>query len=83
MKDGKLLVGNILHVNSCCTSYTNLINGNTDALIISSKKKWDIMPGLFLCKEAGIKVYPLDFENKLTLITKNEQIKDILMDIEK
>lgn len=83
MKDNKLLVGNILHINSCCTSYTNLVNGNTDALIISSKKKWDIMPGLFLCKEAGFKVYPLDFDNKLTLITKNEEIKDILMNIEK
>ena len=83
MKDNKLLVGNILHINACCTSYTNLVIGNTDALIISCKKKWDIMPGLFLCKEAGFKVYSLDFEDKLTLITKNDELKDILMNIEK
>lgn len=77
-KEG-LKIANILHINSCCISYTNLASNKTDALIIASKKKWDIMPGMFICSEIGIKSYPIDFDNKVTLLTSNEKVKKLIL----
>ena len=47
-------VANFMHINCCCIAFTNLISERTDALIVSTKKPWDIIPGIMLCKEAGI-----------------------------
>ena len=82
-EDKKLLVSNIMHINSSCIAYTNLVSTNTDALITSTKKLWDIMPGEFIAKEAGIQMYKMDFENKLKLFTKNPKVKDLLLKGEK
>jgi len=75
----KTKVANILHINSSCISFTDLASGKVDALITSSQKPWDIMPGMHLCKEMGIKSYSLTFDNKLTLLTNNEEIKNLLL----
>ena len=50
MNDNSLNVSGIIHINSCCVSYTNLCTGKTDGLIISTNKPWDILPGEMLCK---------------------------------
>lgn len=81
MKDNKLRVSNILHINSCCMSYTNLATNRTDALIVSTNNPWDIMPGEFLCKECGIDLEYIDIENKVKLFTKNAEIKEIILEI--
>lgn len=47
-------VAGFMHINACCIAFTNLISERTDALILSTKKPWDILPGIMLCKEAGI-----------------------------
>lgn len=73
------MVANLYHVNSSCIAYTNLASEKTDGLITSSHKPWDIMPGMLICKEAGISSYPLDFDNKLTLLTKSQALKDLLL----
>lgn len=73
------MVANILHINSCCISFTNLASRKTDALIISSQKPWDVMPGIFLLKELKIPSYSLDFNNKLKLFTSNEKLKNLIM----
>lgn len=78
LKNNKLLVSNLLHINSACVSYTNLVSGKTDALIISTNKYWDIMPGEFLCQECGIKIYYLDETKKVKLLTRNKEILDII-----
>lgn len=80
VKPEQMMVANIMHINSSCISYTNLLSENTDALITSSKKLWDIMPGEFLLEEAGIKGYSMDFEGKLKLYTKNKKILDLLLE---
>ena len=59
-EDKKLAISNILHINSCCISYTNLAMGRTDALIVSTNKPWDVMPGEFLCKELGLPINSLE-----------------------
>ena len=81
IEKNRLKVANVMHINSCCISFTNLISNKTDALIISSDKPWDVMPGQFMLKEIGINSYPLDFNKKLRLFTNNEEIKNLLLDV--
>lgn len=78
MGDNKMKVAGILHINSCCISFTNLVSGKTDALIIASRKLWDILPGMFLLEECGIKAHYLDFDKNLILYTNNDEIKNEL-----
>lgn len=79
VKKDRLMVANLYHVNSSCIAYTNLASGKTDGLITSSHKPWDVMPGMLICKESGITSYHLDFDNKLTLLTKSQALKDLLL----
>lgn len=79
VKKDRLMISNILHINSCCISFTNLVSKKTDGLIIASKKPWDVMPGIFLLKEAGISSYSLDFYNKVKLFTANESLKELIL----
>ena len=76
----KVKVANLLHVNSSCVSFTNLASGKVDGLITSSHKPWDVMPGMHICKEIGIKAYQLTFDNNLTLLTNNEEIKRLILE---
>ena len=81
IQNGRLTVANILHINSCCIAYTNLITGKTDALISSVDRSWDIMPGELLCRECGFDVTYLDFDKSLRLITNNDEIKNIILSL--
>ena len=81
IKDDQMLVSNIMHINSSCVSYTNLASEKTDALIASTKKLWDIMPGEFLLEVVGFVGYSMDFEGKLKLFTKNKKIIELLLTI--
>ena len=76
--NGNRKVLDFLYLNAGSISFTNLITGKTDALIISTEKPWDILPGILMCKELGIKIYNLSFKNTLKLYTKNEKIKELL-----
>ena len=66
-------VANVMHINSCCIAFTNLISGRTDALILSTKKPWDILPGIFMLKEYGIN--QIDIGN-LSLFSKSDELRD-------
>ena len=74
-----LAIANVLHLNVSCISYTNLASGKTDALLVSTKKIWDIMPGEFLCKECGIKISYVDFDKKVKLVTNNSALENLLL----
>jgi len=71
-------VAGLLHVNSCCISFTNLVLGRTDGLIASTRKPWDVMPGIMLAKEAGFE--PVTVGN-LTIYTKNNEITKKIIEI--
>jgi len=71
-------VANIMHINSCCIAFTNLISGRTDALILSTKKAWDILPGIFLLKQMGIEQIEL---NNLFLYSKSPELNKIILNI--
>lgn len=79
IREDKESISSILHLNSVCHSYTNLITGKSDALIISSKKVWDVMPGEFMCRVLNLPVVYLDTEKETKLITKNETIKYMIV----
>ena len=74
------LIADFKYTNSSCAAFTNLSKSTTSGLVLSTKKYWDIMPGLLICKEAGINKYPMDFENKLYLLTNNEDLKNIMLE---
>ncbi len=78
IKKEHLVVSNVLHINSCCVSYANLVSQKTDALVISTTRPWDVMPGEFLCKMCNIPVYYLDPNKKVRLITSSDAIKDVI-----
>lgn len=78
LKNDKLQVANLMHLNSSCVSFSNLASGKTDALITATTSLWDTMPGTFLLKEAGIELNYLDFDKKLSLYTNNKEIRDLL-----
>lgn len=64
-------VANFMHINACCWAFANLVSGRTDALVLSTTKPWDIIPGMMLAKEAGIE--PITIGN-LTLFTANPRL---------
>lgn len=64
-------VANFMHINACCWAFANLVAGRTDALVLSTTKPWDIIPGMMLAKEAGIE--PIVIGN-LTLFTANPRL---------
>lgn len=47
-------IANFMHINTCSVAFANLISRRTDCLILSSKKVWDVLPGIMMCKEAGL-----------------------------
>jgi len=72
---GNTRVANIMHINACCTAFTNLLSGRTDAMILSTKKPWDIVPGIFLAKEYGLN--PVSIGN-LEVFSKSDELIDCL-----
>lgn len=79
VKDNKSKVANILHLNSSCISYTNLVTGRTDCLVTATKKLWDIMPGELLCKEAGLKTFYISPSKSLKVISSNNDAIDLVL----
>lgn len=78
LKNDKLQISNIMHLNSSCVSFTNLASKKTDALITATTSLWDTMPGMCLLREVGVKLQYLDFDKKLSLYTNNDEICKLL-----
>ena len=61
---------NFMHINTCAFAFSNLLSGRTDTLILSTIKPWDVLPGIFLAEELGIKSYTYE-ELKIYSNTKD------------
>ena len=68
---------NFMHINACCFAFSNLLTSRTNTLILSTTKPWDIIPGIFLTQEAGIKSYSLA---GLTVYSNTENIEEFIKD---
>lgn len=66
---------NYMHINSCCFAFANLLSGRANTLILSTVKPWDILPGVFMTQEAGLKTYTF---NGLTIYSNTEGIEKFL-----
>lgn len=72
-------VANFMHINSCCIAFTNLASGRSDTLILSTKKLWDVLPGILICKELGIEKIPLTSNGSLELYSNSKELNDKLL----
>lgn len=68
--------GNYMHINSCCFAFSNLLSERTNTLVLSTKKPWDILPGIFLVEEAGFNKYNF---KELVIYTNNKEIEKFLI----
>ena len=66
---------NFIHLNTCALAFTNLLSGRTDTLIISTKKVWDVLPGIFMVEELGFKTY--NYEG-LNIYSNTKDLDEIL-----
>lgn len=75
MKNKK--IADLKYNNICSLAFVNLAIGKTDALICSTKKPWDIMPGIKLVNELGIE--GINITKNLVLYTKNNELAKYIM----
>lgn len=69
-------VANFMHINACCWAFANLVSGRTDALVLSTIKPWDIIPGMMLAKEAGMDAITIGTQN---LFTNNPRLAKVIV----
>ena len=55
--DNNVKPANFMHINTCSFAFANLLSGRTNALIVSTKKPWDVLPGIFMVEELGANTY--------------------------
>jgi len=67
--------GNFMHINSCCIAFTNLLSGRSDTLIVSTKKVWDILPGMFMLEELGFDELEI---NGLQIYSNTDSLENII-----
>ncbi len=79
MNNEGLKVADVLFINCASLAYANLVMKRTDALIISTTDPWDVMPGEFMTKECDYKVIYLDADKSVRLVTKSQEIIDMLL----
>lgn len=61
---------NFMHLNCCAIAFANLLSGRTNTLVVSTVKVWDVLPGMFMAEELGIKKY--NYEGiKIYSVTKD------------
>ena len=66
---------NFMHINACSFAFANLLSARTNTLIISTVKPWNILPGVFITQEAGLKSYTMP---GLTIYTNTEDIEKFI-----
>ena len=69
---------NYMHINSCCFAFANLLSERTNTLVLSTKKPWDIVPGMFLVDEASINKY--NYKDLIIYTTNNDINKFLYLD---
>lgn len=73
--NNKVRPANYMHINSCCFAFANLLTGRSNTLVLSTVKPWDILPGVFMTQEAGIKSFS---RNGITIYSNTEGIEEFI-----
>ncbi len=77
-------VAKIRMFGAACVDFTSLASGKTEGVVLFTKNKWDIAPGLLLAEEAGAKAYGLfheaySFESRAVFVCNKTEIYEELM----
>lgn len=72
--NNKTLPGNFMHINSSCVAFTNFLANRSDTIVCSTKKPWDIVPGMFMLDEVG---YERVMYKDLIIYSKSKEVIDI------
>ena len=74
-------VARIRMFGAASIDYAYVAAGRTHGVILYTKNKWDIAPGILLCLEAGAKAYSLDtkdgeynFDSPSVIVTSTEEL---------
>ena len=59
---------NFMHLNCCAFAFGNLLSGRSNALVVSTKKVWDVLPGIFMVEELGAKTYNYEGVNVYSFV---------------
>lgn len=66
---------NFMHINSCSYGFANLFSKRTNALVLSTKRVWDVLPGNFIALEAGINQY---IYKDLIIYSNSKEFDDLI-----
>lgn len=75
IENNDIKVANYMHINSCSFAFCNILAKRTNAMVLSTEKAWDIVPGMFLLEEAGIE--KANFEN-LRVFSDSKEFIDLI-----
>ena len=69
---------------AACIDFTMLASGKTEGVLLFTKNKWDIAPGLLLAKEAGAYLFGFDgeeysFNSRCIFACNKKELFDLLM----
>lgn len=67
---------NYLYINTCAVAFANLLSGRSNALVLSTIKPWDVIPGIFLVEELGAKTYNVDDVKVYSFVNGLEEVID-------
>ena len=70
---------------SACVDFTFVAEGRTDGCVVITKNLWDLLPGLFLCKEAGAVITnpegtPYKFYDEGAIVSANKTLQDLIVE---
>jgi myo-inositol-1(or 4)-monophosphatase len=70
---------------AACIDFTSVASGKTEGVVLFTRNKWDIAPGLLLATEAGAKAYGISgeeytFESRGIFVCNQDEIYQELME---
>ena len=77
-------IGRLRGFGASCFDLTSVASGRTDAYVLVSHNLWDVLPGAFLCKEAGASVCDITGRKYQTnadgiVVANSEKLKNVIV----
>lgn len=77
-------IGRLRGFGASCFDFTSVASGRTDAYVLVTHNLWDVLPGAFLCKEAGAYVCDITgckYKNSAEgiVVANSEKLKNVIV----
>ena len=78
-------IAKIRMFGSACIDFVYVAEGRTDGCVVITRNLWDILPGMFLCKEAGavltnLEGEPYKFYDEGVIVSANKTLQDLIVE---